>query len=312
MQVSVVIPVFNSAASIEQALESVLSQTVLPAEIVVVDDGSTDSTREVVERFGAPVRCIAQANRGVAAARNRGVRESGGEWIAFLDADDTWEPVKLERQLSLLARHPQVTWLSCGYIQHDLRRNERRVRVWPTDAEDLVFEDALPALATEYLVHTDTLLVSRELFDRVGGYDEKLEMGEDVDLWVRLAVASPSLGFVNRPLATYFCANTASFSQGWAVRGISPAPVLRSLAATLEQAPPTSAEAGRQFVTHVFVGILSTVLGRAPSAHACEYLREIRRNGFGPLPLWMRICAALPLPASRLLRHLYARFSSSI
>src|SRR5262245_39908172 len=101
--VSVVIPSYNSAAYLPAAIDSVLAQTARDLEVIVVDDGSTDDTPDVVARYGPPVRGIRQANAGVAAARNRGIAEARGRYIAFLDADDTWEPVKLERQLGELS-----------------------------------------------------------------------------------------------------------------------------------------------------------------------------------------------------------------
>ena len=97
--VSVVIPAYNAAATIAAAIESVLAQTRLPEEIIVVDDGSNDETSAVVERFGPIVRLLRQANAGCGQARNSGAREARGTWLAFLDADDLWLPTKLERQL---------------------------------------------------------------------------------------------------------------------------------------------------------------------------------------------------------------------
>jgi glycosyltransferase involved in cell wall biosynthesis len=109
MDVGVVIPAFNVAQYVGQAVESVLVQTLPAARIVVVDDGSVDDTALIVERFGDAVTCIRQENRGVAAARNRGARECGTEWVAFLDADDIWPPTKLERQRNRL-RDGDVAW----------------------------------------------------------------------------------------------------------------------------------------------------------------------------------------------------------
>ncbi len=102
--VSVIIPTYNSAHFVVEAVESVLAQTWQDLEIVVIDDGSTDETAAVMTRFGPPVRYIQQRNGGVAVARNKGIRESSGKYIAFLDADDTWLPEKLEKQIELLEK----------------------------------------------------------------------------------------------------------------------------------------------------------------------------------------------------------------
>src|SRR4051812_1301977 len=98
--VSVIIPTYNSAALLAQAIASVLAQSVLPAEIIVVDDGSTDATEQLVQCHGSRVKYVRQRNQGVSAARNRGVASASGEFIAFLDADDVWHPRKLELQMA--------------------------------------------------------------------------------------------------------------------------------------------------------------------------------------------------------------------
>src|SRR5262245_52755945 len=98
-EVSVMIPSYNSAKSLTDAVDSVLSQTLRDYEVLVIDDGSTDDTESVMSRYGEPVRYIRQRNRGVGAARNRGIKESGGRYVAFLDADDTWHQDKLRRQV---------------------------------------------------------------------------------------------------------------------------------------------------------------------------------------------------------------------
>ena len=100
--VSVVIPAYNSASYLAEAVESALGQTFKDLEILVVDDGSTDETQELMRRYGPPVRCLSQENTGVATARNRGIDESRGRYVAFLDADDVWQPDKLEKQLAAL------------------------------------------------------------------------------------------------------------------------------------------------------------------------------------------------------------------
>ena len=111
--VSVVIPCYNGAKFIRQTLDSVLAQTVEPHEILVVDDGSTDESREIAQSYGPPVRVIRQPNQGESVARNRGIEEARGDWIAFLDADDLWMPTKLERQIEVLG--PDIAWVHTNY-----------------------------------------------------------------------------------------------------------------------------------------------------------------------------------------------------
>ena len=117
--VSVVIPTHNFGHFVAEAIGSVLNQTVAIAEIIVVDDGSTDDKNEVVGRFGEKVRYIVQANAGVCAARNRGVSLSRGSHIAFLDADDTWEPTKIEKQLVKFSEDAEIGLVHCGLREFD-------------------------------------------------------------------------------------------------------------------------------------------------------------------------------------------------
>jgi glycosyltransferase involved in cell wall biosynthesis len=116
-QVSVVIPAHNAARFLRETLVSAAEQTLAPYEIIVVDDGSTDGTAAVVLDFGPPARLVRQAQRGVSAARNTGITAAEGDLIAFLDADDLWEPTKLERQVAALAAHPEALWTFCWYYE---------------------------------------------------------------------------------------------------------------------------------------------------------------------------------------------------
>jgi glycosyltransferase involved in cell wall biosynthesis len=116
-EVSVIVPVFNGERFLEEALRSALDQTMPPSEVIVVDDGSTDATAEIAESFGDPVRCIRQANLGVARARNRGLSVAMGEFIAFLDHDDLWPPTKLEVQVAALRANPDVGIVT-GHVRY--------------------------------------------------------------------------------------------------------------------------------------------------------------------------------------------------
>jgi glycosyltransferase involved in cell wall biosynthesis len=172
--VSVVIPAYNAAAFVSRAIDSALAQTVPPLEIIVVDDGSTDDTASVVAKYPSPVRLVRQENGGPAAARNHGVRDSAGEWIGWLDADDTWLPRKIERQL------PCGADLDVGII-HCHQANRSNV----SDSEIPVSFDTL---WQRNLIDNSSALVRRIAFDRVGGLDEdrRLIGVEDYNLWLRL------------------------------------------------------------------------------------------------------------------------------
>lgn len=173
--VSVLIPAYNAAGCVSRAIESVLAQTVPPLEILVVDDGSADGTAEVVERFGAPVRLLRQANGGPAAARNHAARKASGEWLALLDADDAWLPQKLERQL------PYASGERVGLVH-----------CWgPPGGGPVPDAITFETLWEKNCIVNSSALVRREAFQAVGGFDEDraLISVEDYNLWLRLLAA---------------------------------------------------------------------------------------------------------------------------
>lgn len=185
-QVAVIIPTYNRAAWVAEAIESILSQTMGDLEIVVTDDGSTDETPDVVRRFGRPVRYLWQPNAGQGAARNRGIRETNAEFVSFLDSDDVWLPDKLASDLEALKAHPRAALVSSNveYISatgtHVAFRNER-----PPSGPVLV------ELAMHNFVTTSTVTLRRQEFLEVGGFSEDRDMrgSEDWEAWMRLAVA---------------------------------------------------------------------------------------------------------------------------
>ncbi len=180
--VSVIIPAFNSERFIARAIDSVLAQDWPAIEVIVVDDGSSDGTGDIARRYGEPVRCLRQPNRGPAAARNLGLGEARGEFVAFLDSDDVYLPGRLRRGLAPMLGDEQVvlTWSYC-LARHGDGRGEihglraERGRIFPA----LVF---MPAT-----MHTPGVTCRRRLLEQAGGFHEDLRAFEDHDLWRRLA-----------------------------------------------------------------------------------------------------------------------------
>src|SRR5262249_35935561 len=188
-EVSVIIPSYNSARYLTDAVDSVLRQTFCDFEMVIVDDGSTDDTEAVVRRYGERVRYLRQPNSGVAAARNRGIEESRGRYVAFLDADDTWHQDKLHAQVAALLKNPG--YLACytafTVVSSDLTplcitRNKRHGKT----LEDLL-------LRGNFVGSICTVLCERTLFDRAGGFDPSLSQCADWDMWVRIAALTEFL-----------------------------------------------------------------------------------------------------------------------
>jgi hypothetical protein len=203
--VSVVLGVYNASWCVERALDSVMAQTVPPAEVLVCDDGSTDGTAERVERrYGERVTVLRLAHRNAAAARREGCARASGQWLAFLDADDWWTPAKLECQLDWLAGHPEVKWLSADGPFVSERGVERES--WLSDYFDPVREmhgDLFDTLLQRCFPLTSSMLVERECYAAVGGMDGSIVYSHDYDLWLRLAARWPGAVLADR-LVSYW------------------------------------------------------------------------------------------------------------
>ena len=197
--VAAVIPVYNGAAFVADAIESVLAQTHPVAECIVVDDGSTDATPEVVRRFGDAVRLVRQPNAGVAAARNRGASASGARYVAFLDADDAWAPEKLERQLAAAASVGGPAMVVCDLETFDESGVLGRVamRPGPDTLRDMVLFEGVETVSC-----SSTALLERSLFDALGGFDPQLSQSADWDFTARACLAGPVVS-VPEPLVRY-------------------------------------------------------------------------------------------------------------
>ncbi len=194
MKISVIIPSWNRATRLAAALDSVRAQSLAPHEIIVVDDGSTDNTRELLSRHYPEVRYLYQQNNGVSSARNTGIMAASGDWIALLDSDDRWEPLKLERQQQAIQAQPGYRLCHCDEIWI---RNGKRVNPMKKHAKQggKIFRHCLPLC----VISPSAVMMQRDLFDDIGLFDETLPACEDYDLWLRVCAIHPVL-FVNQPL----------------------------------------------------------------------------------------------------------------
>ena len=185
-RVSVVIPTYNRARIIEEAVDSVLAQDYKDFELIVVDDGSTDNTSEVLAPYEDDVRVLFQENKGVSAARNRGIAEASGRLIAFLDSDDLWLPQKLSAQVEFFNQRPDAFICQTGEVWV---RNGRRVNPGQRHKKPsgMIFEPSLELC----LVSPSAVMIRRDLLDRTGGFDETLPACEDYDLWLRISCRFP-------------------------------------------------------------------------------------------------------------------------
>lgn len=199
-EVSVVIPAYNAMAYLPETIATVLNQTYTDFEVIVVNDGSTDNTQEWVSQIeDSRVKLVSQENRGLAGARNRGIEESQGKYLAFLDADDLWSPTKLAQQFQVLDNHPEIgvvyTWVAYvdeqGKSTGRIVQNQQEGHIWQKLTESNLVECGSVAM------------VRRECFDRCGVFDRNLgSFVEDWDMWLRIANYY-QFKVVKQPLVSY-------------------------------------------------------------------------------------------------------------
>ena len=225
MKFSVIIPLYNKAPYVCKALESVLAQTYIDYEVIVVDDGSTDDSARIAEEYIREVKgyrlevkgeenskadtnaynlspinykLIRQANAGVSAARNNGVAQSHGEYIAFLDADDWWELTYLERMAQLIEDYPEAGLYACNYVYYKPGKTHVALNI-PTgyiNYPKAYYEGgAMP-------VTSISVAIPRNVYDEMGGFPLGIKLGEDFLLWAKIALQYP-VAFLNEPLAWY-------------------------------------------------------------------------------------------------------------
>ena len=195
--VSVIIPVYNRPEQVKRAINSVLQQSYENFEIIVVDDGSTDKTLEVLSGYGGGISVYRIKNSGVSAARNYGVDKAGGSYIAFLDSDDEWNPKKLQKQIEFMLKgnwkisQTEEIWIRNGSFLNKKKKHKK--------PEGDIFIPSL-VLCT---VSPSAVMMKKSLYQQYGGFDETLPVCEDYDLWLRMAVRE-KFGLLNEKLVVKY------------------------------------------------------------------------------------------------------------
>ena len=186
--VSVIIPAYNRFPMLCEAIDSVFAQTYSDYELIVVDDGSTDKTGTIPDLYKGKLHYIYQENSGPSAARNRGAVEARGEWTAFLDSDDLWQPEKLERQRAAMERTPEI---KVSYTNEIWYRRGVRVNPGKKHAKysGRIFEKCLPLC----IISPSSVMIQKQLFLSLGGFNEAFPVCEDYDLWLRITKDFPVL-----------------------------------------------------------------------------------------------------------------------
>lgn len=211
-KISVVIPTYNRAGCVGDAIDSVLSQTYADYEIIVVDDGSTDETRKTLERYGDRIRYIHQENAGVSAARNRGIMEARGEWVAFLDSDDEWLPEKLSMQMECLSRHPDVIGLVCDVeiVMGEQTRKLFEIRNYLGHSG--CQRNVRPLISVlNSMFATPSWVFKKQAIEAAGFFNEGISLYEDLEFSTRIALQG-SWGIVSQALVRVFRKTSDSLS----------------------------------------------------------------------------------------------------
>ena len=198
---SVLIPLYNKEKYIKKTLDSILNQTFSNFEIIIINDGSTDKSCEIIESIKDDrIRLIHKKNGGVSSARNRGIGEAKGEFIAFLDADDEWLPNKLEKQYILHKKNPKLIWSSSGYILINKNRKDKKIIFH----QEGVLTDAIDAIVDGLKIFTSTVIIKREVFKNSRLlFNEKAITSEDREVWYKMACIYPEMGYIQEVLSIY-------------------------------------------------------------------------------------------------------------
>src|SRR5688572_29661754 len=202
-RVSIIIPSFNCAEFLPRAVASVYAQTYSDYEVIVVDDGSTDGTRELVGQWEGKIRYFYQSNRGVSAARNLAVSKASGQFLAYLDADDVYYPNRLEAQVAFLDAHPD-----CGLVHSDVSIVDESDRViirsFNRETPRLPPKgNCLIDLLQRGHIQMASVMERRICFDRAGGFEERLSNSEDYLHFIQIALHGYAIGYIDEPLAMY-------------------------------------------------------------------------------------------------------------
>jgi len=198
MKISAVIPAYNSAAYINDAITSIHEQTHPIDEIIIIDDGSTDNTCEVVQRSKGNIIYIKQENQGPSAARNHGIKAASGDWIAFLDADDQWTPDKTKEQLITLKKYPKLRLIASDMAEIADSNiitpsvlNKHHLSDFFQKLGGKPIPNALAALMEKNFIPTGTVLVKRTTLFESGLFNPEIRFGEDLELWAKIAAHTP-------------------------------------------------------------------------------------------------------------------------
>ena len=207
-EISVIIPTYNRCDLLKRAINSVIIQTITPKEIIIVDNGSTDQTYQMVSSLFPEINYFIEKKRGVSAARNKGILESKSKWIAFLDSDDAWKPTKLEKQMEYSVFnqdkyriiHTDETWYRNKKFLNQLKKHKK--------SGGNIFKNSLQLCC----ISPSSVVLKKQIFEEYGLFDENLEVCEDYDMWIRIT-AKEEVGFLDSPLVLKYGGHSDQLSK---------------------------------------------------------------------------------------------------
>ena len=207
-EISVIIPTYNRCDLLKRAINSVIKQTITPKEIIIVDNGSTDQTYQMVSSLFPEINYFIEKKRGVSAARNKGILESKSKWIAFLDSDDAWKPTKLEKQIefSIFNQdkyriiHTDETWYRNKKFLNQLKKHKK--------SGGNIFKNSLQLCC----ISPSSVVLKKQIFEEYGLFDENLEVCEDYDMWIRIT-SKEEVGFLDSPLVLKYGGHSDQLSK---------------------------------------------------------------------------------------------------
>ena len=207
-EISVIIPTYNRCDLLKRAINSVIKQTITPKEIIIVDNGSTDQTYQMVSSLFPEINYFIEKKRGVSAARNKGILESKSKWIAFLDSDDAWKPTKLEKQMEYSVFnqdkyriiHTDETWYRNKKFLNQLKKHKK--------SGGNIFKNSLQLCC----ISPSSVVLKKQIFYDYGLFDENLEVCEDYDMWIRIT-AKEEVGFLDSPLVLKYGGHSDQLSK---------------------------------------------------------------------------------------------------
>jgi glycosyltransferase involved in cell wall biosynthesis len=296
--VSVIIPAYNAAPWIAETIDSVLNQTFQDFEVIVVDDGSTDGTAEIVKNYKSQVQYLYKNNGGVGSARNTGIRAARGRYIACVDADDLWLPEKLEVQTQLLQTEPSLAWVYSDGLIFENNSNQNLHLFSPSAS--MISGDVLRPLLLQDFIPCPTPVIRRDIFENVGFFEEDMSLQSvaDWDMWLRISAKYP-VGFIDKPLVKYRRHSTSMTSTSIIERSLKSR--LTVIEGAILRDPERLGNLRQQAIANIYMTLGHLVMSRGNRLEAREmYLHSIQMNSKQLKSIIYLIATFLPISVNQL------------